>query len=161
MMIECASAFASSATVESRYHDTLKVLYPAVVVPLLESFLVNLNNGPGFQVANISFARNGLHRSNSYGVVQKGLLSAWVSMAGGRLVAQREQSYQHNGANHGLLVLAKTLPGASGSLALEGMQKTIAAAATVGIFSSGPESKMEIPGESRGTAGARVCSSLA
>ena len=31
-----------------------------------------------------------------------------------------------NGANHGLLVLAKALPGASGSLALERMQKKIA-----------------------------------
>jgi hypothetical protein len=59
------------------------------------------------------------------------------------------------------LVLAKALPGVSGSLALEGMQKKIAAAATGGIFSSGRKSKMEIPGESLVTAGARVCSSLA
>jgi hypothetical protein len=95
MMIECASAFASSATVESRYHETLKVLYPVVVVPLLESFLVNLNNGSGFQIANITFDRNGMHRSNSYGAVQKGLLGAWVSMAGGRSVTEREQRYQH------------------------------------------------------------------
>jgi hypothetical protein len=49
-----------------------------------------------------------------------------------------------NGANHGLLVLAKALPGASGSLALERMQKKIAAAATCSILSS-TESKMEIP----------------
>ena len=41
-----------------------------------------------------------------------------------------------NGANHGLLVLAKALPGASGPLALERMQKKIAAAATGGILSS-------------------------
>ena len=41
-----------------------------------------------------------------------------------------------NGANHGLSVLAKALPGASGSLALERMQKKIAAAATGGILSS-------------------------
>jgi hypothetical protein len=41
-----------------------------------------------------------------------------------------------NGENHGLLVLAKALPGASGSWALEGMQKRIAAAATGGILSS-------------------------
>jgi len=40
-----------------------------------------------------------------------------------------------NGANHGLWVLAKTLPGASGSLALERMQKKVAAAATGGILS--------------------------
>jgi hypothetical protein len=39
-----------------------------------------------------------------------------------------------NGANHGLLVLTKALPGASGSLALEQMQKKIAAAATGGIL---------------------------
>jgi hypothetical protein len=95
MLIECASAFASSAKVESRYHETLKVLYPAVVVPLLESFLANLNNGSGFQIANITFDRNGMHRSDSYGAVQKGLLGAWVSMAGGRSVAEREQRYQH------------------------------------------------------------------
>jgi len=41
-----------------------------------------------------------------------------------------------NGENHGLLVLAEALPGASGSLALEGMQKKIAAAGTGGILSS-------------------------
>jgi hypothetical protein len=40
-----------------------------------------------------------------------------------------------NGANHGLLVLAKALPGASGSLTLERMQKKIAAAAIDGILS--------------------------
>jgi len=40
-----------------------------------------------------------------------------------------------NGANHGLLVLAKALPGASGSLALERMQKKIAAAPTGSILS--------------------------
>ena len=39
-----------------------------------------------------------------------------------------------NGANHGLLVLAKALPGASGFLALERMQKKIAAAAICGIL---------------------------
>jgi len=95
MMIECASAFASSTTVESRYRDTLKALYPAVVVPILESFLANLNNGSGFQIANVTFDRNGMHRSDSYGAVQKGLLSAWVSMAGGKSVAEREQLHQH------------------------------------------------------------------
>jgi len=95
ILIECASAFTSSATVESRYQETLTALYPAVIVPLLESFLVNLSDGPGFQIAPITFDRNGLHRSNSYGAVQKGLLSAWVSFAGGKSVAEREQSYQH------------------------------------------------------------------
>ena len=39
-----------------------------------------------------------------------------------------------NGANHGLLVLANAMPGASGSLALDRMQKKIAAAATGGII---------------------------
>jgi hypothetical protein len=39
-----------------------------------------------------------------------------------------------NGTNHGLLVLAKTLPDASGSLALECMQNKIAAATTAGIM---------------------------
>ena len=39
VLIECASAFASSATVEARYQATLSALYPAVIVPLLESFL--------------------------------------------------------------------------------------------------------------------------
>lgn len=95
MMIECASAFASSTTVESRYRDTLKALYPAVVVPILESFLANLSNGSGFQIANVIFDRRGMHRSDSYGAVQKGLLSAWVSMAGGKSVAEREQLHQH------------------------------------------------------------------
>lgn len=95
MMIECASAFASSATVESRYRDTLKALYPAVVVPILESFLANLSNGSGFQIANVTFDRNGMHRSDSFGAVQKGLLGAWVSMAGGKSVAEREQLHLH------------------------------------------------------------------
>ena len=95
MMIECASAFASSATVESRYRDVLKALYPAVVVPILESFLANLSNGTGFQIAHVTFDRNGMHRSGSFGAVQKGLLSAWVSMAGGKSVAEREQLHQH------------------------------------------------------------------
>src|ERR1035441_4506164 len=54
-----------------------------------------------------------------------------------------------NGANHGLLVLAKDLPGASGSLALERMQKKIAAAANGGIVVRSRESKMEIPAYSR------------
>jgi hypothetical protein len=40
-----------------------------------------------------------------------------------------------NGANHGFLVPAKALPGASGSLALERMRKKIAAAAIGGILS--------------------------
>jgi hypothetical protein len=40
-----------------------------------------------------------------------------------------------NGANHGLLVLAKDLPGAPDSLALGPMQKKIAAAATGSILS--------------------------
>jgi hypothetical protein len=40
-----------------------------------------------------------------------------------------------NGANHGLFFLAKALPGASGSLALERMQITIAAAATGSMLS--------------------------
>ena len=40
-----------------------------------------------------------------------------------------------NGANHGLLVLAKALPGASGSLALERIQKKIAAVATGSVLS--------------------------
>jgi hypothetical protein len=50
-----------------------------------------------------------------------------------------------NGANHGLSVLAKALPGASGSLALERMQKKIAAAATGDILSP--------PGKQNGNSG--------
>jgi hypothetical protein len=50
-----------------------------------------------------------------------------------------------NGENHGLMVLAKALPGASGSLALEGMQKRIAAAVTGGILPS--------PGKQDGNSG--------
>ena len=51
VLIECASAFASSATVEARYQATLSALYPAVIVPLLESFLVNLSDGPSMSRA--------------------------------------------------------------------------------------------------------------
>jgi hypothetical protein len=46
-----------------------------------------------------------------------------------------------NGANHGLLVLAKALPGASGSLAMDRMQKKIAAAATGAILGYSREAK--------------------
>jgi hypothetical protein len=49
-----------------------------------------------------------------------------------------------NGANHGLLVLAMALPGASGSLVLERMQKKIAAA-TLTVYCRSREGKMEIP----------------
>ena len=45
-----------------------------------------------------------------------------------------------NGANHGFLVPAKALPSASGSLALERMQKKTAAAAIGGIL---PASKKQ------------------
>ena len=55
-----------------------------------------------------------------------------------------EKSLQ-NEANHGLLALAKALPGASGSLALERMQKKIAAAATGSIPS--------YPGKQNGNSG--------
>jgi hypothetical protein len=51
-----------------------------------------------------------------------------------------------NRANHGLLILAKALPGASGSLALERMQKRSPADANGGIVVRSRESKMEIPG---------------
>ena len=50
-----------------------------------------------------------------------------------------------NGANYGFLVLARALPGASGSLALERMQRKIAAAATGSILSS--------PGKQNGNSG--------
>jgi hypothetical protein len=49
-----------------------------------------------------------------------------------------------NGANHGLLVLAKALPGASGSLALERMQKR-SQQRQLAVYCRRRESKMEIP----------------
>jgi uncharacterized protein (DUF58 family) len=52
-----------------------------------------------------------------------------------RALSQLSERSLRNGANHGLLVPAKALPGASGSLALERMQKKIAAAATGSILS--------------------------
>jgi hypothetical protein len=55
-----------------------------------------------------------------------------------------EKSFR-NWANHDLLVLANTLRGTSGSLALERMQKRIAAVATGGILSS-PEKQNGNPG---------------
>ena len=54
----------------------------------------------------------------------------------GKLTRDVSEQVLRNGENHDLLVLAKALPGASGSLALERMQKKIAAAATGGILSS-------------------------
>jgi hypothetical protein len=54
-----------------------------------------------------------------------------------------EQSLR-NGANHGLLVLAKALSGASGSLALERMQKR-SQQRQLAVYCRRRESKMEIP----------------
>jgi hypothetical protein len=45
------------------------------------------------------------------------------------------EKWIRNQASRGFLVPAKALPGASGSLALERIQKMIAAAATGGILS--------------------------
>jgi hypothetical protein len=95
MFIECAKGlFVGSSTIESRYQETLKALYQVVTVPILQSLLINLDKGPGFQIGNVTFDRNGLHRSDSFGAVRKGLLHTWVSLAGGRSVEEREQRYQ-------------------------------------------------------------------
>lgn len=96
MFIECAKGFfCKSSTIEARYQEALKALYPAVMVPLIQSLLMNLDKGNGFRIGDITFDKNGLHRSTFYGAVQKGLLGAWVSLAGGRSVDEREQRYQY------------------------------------------------------------------
>jgi hypothetical protein len=96
MLIECAKGFfVGSSTIESRYQEVLKVLFPAVIVPTVQGFLTNLDNGTGFQVGDITFDKTGLHRADSFGAIQKGILGAWVAMAGGLSVEEREQKHQH------------------------------------------------------------------
>lgn len=95
MYIECAKGFfVSSSTIEARYQQALKALYSAVMVPLMESFLVNLDKGPGFQIGGITFDGEGLHRSSSLGAIQKGI-GALASLAGGASVDERERRHQH------------------------------------------------------------------
>ena len=65
------------------------------------------------------------------------------------LTGEVSERVLRNGANHGLLILAKALPGASGSLALERMRKKVVSRALGGVFFRHRASKMEIPVESR------------
>jgi len=96
MSIECASGFfVRSSTIEARYQQALKSLYSAVMVPLIQSFLVNLDKGPGFEIGGVTFDKTGLHRSSSLGSIQKGILGAWASIAGGKSVEEREHHHQH------------------------------------------------------------------
>lgn len=96
MSIECAAGFfVLSSTIEARYQQALKALYSAVMVPLIQSFLVNLDKGPGFQIGGVTLDKTGLHRSSSLGSIQKGILGAWASIAGGRSVEEREHRHQH------------------------------------------------------------------
>ena len=96
MCIECAKGFfVTSSTIETRYKEALKALYTAVMIPLIQSFLVNLDKGAGFRVGELTFDKDGLHRSGSFGAIHKGLVGAWASLTGGRSVEEREQQYQH------------------------------------------------------------------
>jgi hypothetical protein len=94
--VECAKGlFVRSTTVESRYQEALKALYSAVMVPLIQSLLTNLDKGTGFCIGDVTFDKAGLHRRAGLGSIQKGLLGAWASIAGGRSVDEREQQFQH------------------------------------------------------------------
>ena len=96
MFIECAKGlFVLSSTIEARYQEALKALYSAVIVPLIQSFLTNLDSGPGFQIGGVTFDRNGLHRSSSFGAIQKGIIGAWASLTGSASAQEREQRHQH------------------------------------------------------------------
>jgi CheY-like chemotaxis protein len=96
MSIECAKGlFVLSSTIEARYQEALKALYSAVIVPLIQSFLTNLDSGPGFQIGGVTFDRNGLHRSSSFGAIQKGMIGAWASLTGSASVQEREQRHQN------------------------------------------------------------------
>jgi hypothetical protein len=94
--VECAKGlFVRSTTVESRYQDALKTLYSAVMVPLIQSLLANLDKGTGFCIGDVTFDKAGLHRRAGFGPIQKGLLGAWASITGGRPVDERERQFQH------------------------------------------------------------------
>jgi hypothetical protein len=94
--VECAKGlFVRSSTIESRYQEALKALYSAVVVPLIQSLLTNLDKGTGFCIGDVTFDKAGLHRRAGLGSFQKGLLGAWASITGGRSVDEREQQFQH------------------------------------------------------------------
>lgn len=96
MSIECARGFfVTSATIEARYQQALKALYSAVMVPLIQSFLMNLDKGEGFLIGGITFDKTGLHRSCSFGAIQKGIVGVWASLTRGKSVEEREHQYQH------------------------------------------------------------------
>lgn len=96
MFIECARGFfVLSSTIEARYQQALKALYSAVMVPIIQSFLMNLDKGPGFLIGDITFDKRGLHRSSSLGAIQKGIIGAWASITGGKSVEDRERQHQH------------------------------------------------------------------
>ena len=96
MFIECARGFfVLSSTIEARYQQALKALYSAVIVPIIQSFLMNLDKGPGFLIGDITFDKKGLHRSSSLGAIQKGIMGAWASIRGGKSVEDRERQRQH------------------------------------------------------------------
>jgi len=96
MDVECAKGFfVRDATIESRYDGVLRALYPAVIVPLVQSMLTNLDNGAGFQIGDVIFDKNGLHRTSGFGAIQKGIGKTWVALFGGSSVEDREHRYQH------------------------------------------------------------------
>jgi len=96
LAIECAKGFlVSDSKIEQRYQDALKVLWPAVMVPLVSHFLDALAAGRGFTVGDLTFDKSGLHRAGSMGALAKGAFGLWSSVAGGKSVEQREAEYRH------------------------------------------------------------------
>jgi hypothetical protein len=93
--IECARGFlVGASTIEKRYQAALQALWPAVIVPLVNRYLVALDSGRGFTIGDVTFNKSGLHRQGSLGVLEKGFYGLWNSMAGGKSVSERERDFQ-------------------------------------------------------------------
>lgn len=92
MQIECAKGFfVSDSTIQKRYEDALKAIYQAVMVPMIRRFLIQLDEGQGFVVGDLTFNKSGIHRAGSLGSIEKGFhkLIGGVSRA-----EDREREYQ-------------------------------------------------------------------
>jgi hypothetical protein len=96
LQIECAAGFlVSNSKIEQRYQDSLKALWPAVIVPLVSRFLEALDDGRGFTIGDVTFNKSGMHRAGDMGLVAKGAASLWSSLAGGKSAEERERDFKH------------------------------------------------------------------
>ena len=93
MQIECAKGFfVSDSTVQKRYEDSLKALYQAVMVPLIQRFLVALDTGNDFSVGDLTFNKSGMHRAGTLGAVERGFHKL---LGGEQRAEERERQHRY------------------------------------------------------------------